>query len=96
MLINPTSPNNVPPCVPKSFPSPDVATTQLVCTFSLPRTYPYLTFAFADNDTAELECICRSPNAGTLIPTCEACVAQFDSDNNDDDDNDRNGLSNPH
>ena len=42
-----------------------------------------------DNDRAELECICRAPNANTLVPTCEACVAQFDTDT-DNDDNDRN------
>ncbi|KAL6708175.1 hypothetical protein ACN47E_003359 [Coniothyrium glycines] len=33
-----------------------------------------------DNDAAELNCICTAPNANTLLPTCEACVAQYDVD----------------
>ncbi|KAH7387009.1 hypothetical protein DE146DRAFT_768844 [Phaeosphaeria sp. MPI-PUGE-AT-0046c] len=36
-----------------------------------------------DNDTAELDCICRTPNAGTLLPTCEACVSEYDDKDND-------------
>jgi hypothetical protein len=39
-----------------------------------------------DNEAAELQCICRAPNAGTLVPTCEACVAEFDQDDTDTDD----------
>jgi hypothetical protein len=36
--------------------------------------------------------MCRAANAGTLIPTCEACVAQFPiTDNDDNDRGDRNG-----
>ncbi|KAF2128597.1 hypothetical protein P153DRAFT_376709 [Dothidotthia symphoricarpi CBS 119687] len=38
-----------------------------------------------ENDTAELQCVCNATNANTLIPACEACVAQFDVDNDDDD-----------
>jgi hypothetical protein len=30
--------------------------------------------------------MCRATNAGTLIPTCEACVAQFPITDNDDND----------
>lgn len=41
----------------------------------------------SDNDRAELECICRAPNANTIIPTCEACVAQFDRDDDGRNDN---------
>jgi hypothetical protein len=44
---------------------------------------------FPDDDRAELECVCRAQNANTLIPTCEACVAQFDRRDNDDNDRDR-------
>jgi len=48
-----------------------------------------------DDDAAELNCICQAPNAGTLIPSCEACVAEFDNDDNDTDDDsvDENGKS---
>jgi hypothetical protein len=36
--------------------------------------------------------MCRATNAGTLIPTCEACVAQFPiTDNDDNDRRDRDG-----
>ncbi|KAF3038091.1 hypothetical protein E8E12_003140 [Didymella heteroderae] len=38
-----------------------------------------------DNDNAELQCICSAANANTLIPNCEACVAQYDTDTDDDD-----------
>jgi hypothetical protein len=30
--------------------------------------------------------MCRAPNAGTLIPACEACVAEYDNDDSDPDD----------
>ena len=54
-----------------------------------------LTPAFQDNnDTAELNCICQAQNANTLFPTCEACVAQFDNDNDDDDNDDDNNDDN--
>lgn len=48
---------------------------------------------FQDDDAAELQCICTAPNANTLIPNCEACVAEFDNDDDDTDDNsvDENG-----
>ncbi|KAJ4992425.1 CAP22 protein [Stagonosporopsis vannaccii] len=39
-----------------------------------------------DDDAAELDCMCRAPNAGTLIPACEACVAEYDNDDTDTDD----------
>ncbi|KAH7348071.1 hypothetical protein BKA66DRAFT_432649 [Pyrenochaeta sp. MPI-SDFR-AT-0127] len=39
-----------------------------------------------ESDAAELDCVCRAPNANTLLPPCEACVAQFDTDDNDDTD----------
>lgn len=38
-----------------------------------------------DNDNAELQCICNASNANTLIPACEACVRQYDTDTDDDD-----------
>ncbi|KAH7087653.1 hypothetical protein FB567DRAFT_350312 [Paraphoma chrysanthemicola] len=38
-----------------------------------------------NDDRAELDCVCRTPNANVLIPTCEACVAQFDTDTDNDD-----------
>jgi hypothetical protein len=48
--------------------------------------------SFPAGDTAEVECMCRATNAGTLIPTCEACVAQFPiTDNDDNDRRDRDG-----
>ncbi|CAO2649467.1 Nn.00g068520.m01.CDS01 [Neocucurbitaria sp. VM-36] len=39
-----------------------------------------------ERDADELECICQAPNANTLVPSCEACVAQYDQDDSDDDD----------
>lgn len=42
-----------------------------------------------DNDAAERNCICTAPNAGNLIPACEACVRQYDTDDDNDND-DRN------
>ena len=39
-----------------------------------------------DNDAAELNCICTAPNANTLVPTCEACVAEYDNDDSDPED----------
>ncbi|KAF1918785.1 hypothetical protein BDU57DRAFT_511532 [Ampelomyces quisqualis] len=41
-----------------------------------------------DNDPAELQCICTSQNANTLVPDCELCVRQNNRDNDNDDDND--------
>jgi hypothetical protein len=40
----------------------------------------------SDDDAAEVTCICRAPNAFTLVPACEACVAEFDQDDSDADD----------
>ncbi|KAF2031396.1 hypothetical protein EK21DRAFT_110994 [Setomelanomma holmii] len=40
-----------------------------------------------NDDRAELDCICRAPNANVLVPACEACVAEFDNDDTDMDDN---------
>jgi hypothetical protein len=53
--------------------------------FSLPAVYKF-ELTPSDDDRAELDCICRSPNANVLVPTCEACVAEFDNDDNDTDD----------
>lgn len=50
----------------------------------------------SDDDRAELDCVCRTPNANVLVPTCEACVAQFDTDtDNDDTTPDQNGTISP-
>ncbi|KAE8354569.1 hypothetical protein BDV28DRAFT_146938 [Aspergillus coremiiformis] len=50
-----------------------------------------------NSDRAEMQCICDWNQAPSLIPLCEACIAQYrsernnrDDDNDDDDDNDRN------
>ncbi|KAL2012123.1 hypothetical protein VTN00DRAFT_4841 [Thermoascus crustaceus] len=40
---------------------------------------------YDDNDRAELNCVCSGPDARTLIPLCEACVAKYDDDDDDDD-----------
>ncbi|KAJ4402255.1 hypothetical protein N0V91_007288 [Didymella pomorum] len=45
-----------------------------------------------DNDAAELQCICSAANASTLLPNCEACVAQYDTDTDDDDNNNDNDV----
>lgn len=55
--------------------------------------YRVLTFPLPDDDVAELNCICSAANANTIIPTCDACVAQFDvpdRDNDKDDKDDKN------
>ncbi|KAL2846665.1 hypothetical protein BJY01DRAFT_173865 [Aspergillus pseudoustus] len=41
-----------------------------------------------DNDTAEMDCICRSDQADTRVPNCEACIAQYRTDHPRDDDYD--------
>ncbi|KAH7116978.1 hypothetical protein B0J11DRAFT_106087 [Dendryphion nanum] len=41
-----------------------------------------------DNDPAYLNCVCNTVNANSIIPLCEACVSQFDSDRSDNDVND--------
>ncbi|KAF2854353.1 hypothetical protein T440DRAFT_273655 [Plenodomus tracheiphilus IPT5] len=47
--------------------------------------------ATTNDDATELNCICTAPNANTLVPFCDACVAQFRvPDNDDNDDNDDN------
>ena len=49
-----------------------------------------------DSDRAEMQCICDWKQAPSLIPLCEACIAQYRSERNnrdyddDDDDDDRN------
>ncbi|KAF2253677.1 hypothetical protein BU26DRAFT_501824 [Trematosphaeria pertusa] len=45
-----------------------------------------------DNDQAELACICDAANASTQIPTCEACVSQYDDDGPDNEFADVNDL----
>lgn len=48
-----------------------------------------------DNDAQELNCICSASGANTQLPLCEACVAQFDDDTDDENssrDNDVNDL----
>ncbi|KAE8344760.1 hypothetical protein BDV24DRAFT_9561 [Aspergillus arachidicola] len=47
-----------------------------------------------DSDRAEMKCICDWKQATSLIPLCEACIAQYRSERNnrdhdDDDDDDR-------
>lgn len=41
--------------------------------------------------------MCSAPNAGILIPACEACVAEYDNDDTDTDDvsADENGIFTP-
>ncbi|KAH3950714.1 hypothetical protein HBI25_215830 [Parastagonospora nodorum] len=41
-----------------------------------------------DNDAAELQCICTSQNANTLVPNCELCVRSNRNNGNDNDVND--------
>ncbi|RHZ54503.1 putative GPI anchored protein [Aspergillus thermomutatus] len=47
-----------------------------------------------DNDRAEMMCICDWNQASTLVPLCEACIAQYRSDirNNNDHDDDRDEI----
>ncbi|OGM46459.1 GPI anchored protein [Aspergillus bombycis] len=52
-----------------------------------------------DNDRAEMKCICDWNQAPSLIPLCEACIAQYRSERNnrdDDDDDDDDDDRNPH
>ncbi|KAF2680181.1 hypothetical protein K458DRAFT_312461 [Lentithecium fluviatile CBS 122367] len=39
----------------------------------------------ANDDANELACICNGANARTQIPTCEACLSQYDEDGADND-----------
>ncbi|KAF7594161.1 hypothetical protein BBP40_010010 [Aspergillus hancockii] len=41
-----------------------------------------------DDDTQEIDCICKESKAATSIPLCEACVAQNSRDGHDNDAND--------
>jgi len=43
---------------------------------------------FNNDDNGENNCICTAPNASTLLPACEACVRQYDTDDDADDRND--------
>ncbi|KAL2069690.1 hypothetical protein VTL71DRAFT_14369 [Oculimacula yallundae] len=43
-----------------------------------------------DNDSGFINCVCTGSNAASIIPACEACVANFDR--NDGADNDVNDL----
>ncbi|RDW92845.1 putative GPI anchored protein [Aspergillus mulundensis] len=59
----------------------------------------------SDDDADEARCICDADDAQTIIPRCEACIAQYrsdhpqdndnDGDDNDDDDDDNNDTG-PH
>lgn len=42
------------------------------------------------DDNAEIQCICNANDAGTLLPACDACVQQYDTDLDDDNDDDNN------
>ncbi|KAF2840124.1 hypothetical protein M501DRAFT_931727 [Patellaria atrata CBS 101060] len=41
-----------------------------------------------DNDSGFLNCVCNATGSSSEIPTCEACVANFDNDGADNDVND--------
>lgn len=43
---------------------------------------------YDDNDRAELNCICNWVEAPTLLPLCEACIANYRSEHDHDDDHD--------
>ncbi|KAB8075795.1 hypothetical protein BDV29DRAFT_102379 [Aspergillus leporis] len=49
-----------------------------------------------DNDRAEMQCICDWNQAKSLIPLCEACIAQYRSDRNNRDDDDDGSRRDPH
>lgn len=55
-----------------------------------------------DDDRAEMNCICNSNRAPTLVPLCEACISQFRNDtrngthHDDDDDHDHDDHRRPH
>ncbi|EAL86112.1 hypothetical protein KXW98_008197 [Aspergillus fumigatus] len=57
-----------------------------------------------DDDRAEMNCICNSNRAPTLVPLCEACISQFRNDtrngthhdDDDDDDHDHDDHRRPH
>ncbi|KAJ8109963.1 hypothetical protein OPT61_g7070 [Boeremia exigua] len=38
------------------------------------------------DDNTEIQCICNATDARTLLPACDACVQQYDTDVDDDDD----------
>ncbi|KAJ5599501.1 hypothetical protein N7450_000568 [Penicillium hetheringtonii] len=41
-----------------------------------------------DDDTAELNCICKDPRAAKSLPECDACISKFSKDGRDNDAND--------
>ncbi|XRM48283.1 hypothetical protein ABZX51_011214 [Aspergillus tubingensis] len=43
---------------------------------------------YDDNDRAELNCICNWVEAPTLLPLCEACIANYRREHDHDDDHD--------
>merc|ERR1711939_1253218 len=45
-----------------------------------------------DDQSAVLQCICTATDAARLIPNCEACVRQYNDDNDNDDDSDQYRL----
>lgn len=36
-----------------------------------------------DDDTAELNCICKDPRAAKSLPECDACISKFSKDGRD-------------
>ncbi|OQE31285.1 hypothetical protein PENSTE_c001G00478 [Penicillium steckii] len=42
----------------------------------------------SDDDTAELNCICKDPRAAKSLPECDACISKYSKDGRDNDAND--------
>ncbi|KAF9884938.1 hypothetical protein FE257_000929 [Aspergillus nanangensis] len=47
-----------------------------------------------DDDRAEIQCICDWNQASSIIPLCEACIADYRNQDGGDDDDDDNGCDN--
>ncbi|KAJ5098649.1 hypothetical protein N7532_005650 [Penicillium argentinense] len=41
-----------------------------------------------NDDTAELDCICKDPRAAKSLPECDACITKYSKDGRDNDAND--------
>lgn len=67
----------------KSVPSPTVARTTAVST-APNNEQQGSNKAIDDDSSAVLQCICTANNANQLIPQCEACVRQYNGNDNDD------------
>lgn len=37
----------------------------------------------SDDDTAEINCVCKGKNAASILPMCDACITKYSKDGSD-------------